>query len=232
MYNIETQQHCADATYHKSQITHLLWYKNGTILASGDDHGHAALWSVGLHCKISLLAAFSTTPAGPVSAMLFLESAAIPALSYSVTTGTCTDIYLGDSTGSHNKLYTVPTLSPLLGLFSHSMAGQLVLVAASGELFVYGNNAQDPKQWEQVVKLRIGAGIKSAGGESSLMVAWVAEHTLASASGQDSTVHMYNLETEDNYVLTIGAPSCPQAHNTGSDDKHAFLAAILASFQF
>ena len=202
--DIKTNDRSEDTTCHSCQITHLLWNATGTFLASADLQGAAALWKVDLHCKLSLLATFKTTPTGPVSAMLFDTSAAVSALYYSISAGTCTDIYSGSSNGACSKLYTVPTLSPLLGLFRNDNASQLVSVAASGELFVHASRAQESSQWELVMKLRIDAGVKSAGDKSKLMVAWVADHTLASASGQDSMVHMYNMETEDNYVLQIG----------------------------
>lgn len=182
----------------------MLWDTTGTFLASADAQGVAALWKVDLHCKLSLLATFKTTPPGPVSTMLFDTSAAVPALYYSISAGTCTDIYSGHSNAEYSKLYSVPTVSPLLGLFWYDNASQLVSVAASGEVFVHGSHAQEKGQWELVMKLRIDAGVKAAGDKSKPMVAWVADHTLASASGQDSMIHMYNMETEDNYVLQIG----------------------------
>ena len=36
---------------------------------------------------------------------------------------------------------------------------------------------------------------------AALFVAWVGGNTLASASQRDENVRMYNLDTEDNYVL-------------------------------
>lgn len=44
-------------------------------------------------------------------------------------------------------------------------------------------------------------------------VCWAAEHTLATASGKDSVVRMYNFETEDNYVLQVGNSSGVQGQN-------------------
>ena len=204
IHNIKTHDWSEDTKCHSCQVTHLLWDTAGSFLASADAQGVAVLWKVDLHCKLSLLATFKTTPSRPISAMLFDTSAAVPALYYSISAGTCTDIHSGNSSGEYSKLYTVPTMSPLLGLFWYDNASQLVSVAASGELFVHGSRAQETRQWELVMKLRIDAGVKSAGDKSKLMVAWVADHTLASASGQDSMIHMYNMETEDNYVLQIG----------------------------
>ena len=54
-----------------------------------------------------------------------------------------------------------------------------------------------------MMKLKIGAGIRAAG-ESTLMVAWIVDHILASASGQDDIIHLYDLETENNYILRTG----------------------------
>lgn len=124
-------------------------------------------------------------------------------VSYSISAGTCTDIYSADTSGQHNKLFAVPTLSPLLGLFWYQSAGQLVSVTASGELFVHGSSPADSQQWECMMKLKIGAGNRAVG-ESKLMVAWITEHILASASGQDDIIHLYDLETENNYILRTG----------------------------
>lgn len=200
------------------------------MLASGDHQGNAALWSLDTHCKLCLLAAFKAAPTGPISALLFHELAAIPALFYSVTTDTGTDVYLGDSKQDHSNLYSVPSPTALLGLFWCDVSSQLVTVAASGELFVHGTNAQAPDKWDLVVKLRIGAGVKSAAADSKLMVAWVAGHTLASASGQDGTIRMYNLETEDNYVLQIGRSIGSLSPFCLSTGANAAVAEDLADF--
>ena len=50
--------------------------------------------------------------------------------------------------------------------------------------------------------MKIGGGAAADG--PALMVAWVGSHTLASATGRDGIVRMYDLDTEDNYFLRIG----------------------------
>jgi len=45
-----------------------------------------------------------------------------------------------------------------------------------------------------------------------VQVCWAAEHTLATASGKDSIVRMYNFETEDNYILQVCRPAILIAH--------------------
>lgn len=204
LYNTQTQHVCKGKRYHTCKITQLLWNQAGAALASGDSQGNAALWSVDAHSKLCLLATFMATATGPVSSLLFDEAAAIPALFYSVSAATSTDIYAADSRHNHSTLFSIATPTPLLGMFLYEATSQLVSVTAAGELFVHGTTPQDPKQWQLAVKLRIGTGIKSAAGDSKLMVAWVAGHILASASGQDGAIHMYDLETEDNYNLQIG----------------------------
>ena len=45
------------------------------------------------------------------------------------------------------------------------------------------------------------AASEDAGKPAALFVAWLGGHTLASSSEREMNVRMYNLDTEDNYVL-------------------------------
>ncbi len=110
------------------------------------------------------------------------------------------DIYCADTGGHHSKLFTLDSSGPLLGLFWFGAKGQLVSVAKTGDLCIHGEE-EEGKGWQRVVKMKIGGG---AGPEGPALITWVGSHTLASASGRDDVVRMYDLETEDNYILRLG----------------------------
>ncbi len=70
---------------------------------------------------------------------------------------------------------------------------------------IHGSERNQP--WTNIVSMRLAAATaasEDADGPAALFVAWVGGHTLASASERDGLVRMYNLDTEDNYVLQAG----------------------------
>ena len=129
------------------------------------------------------------------------SSSEIGTVHYAVDTGKSLDIYSADTSGHHSKLFILDLISPLLGLFWYSAKQQLVSVIKTGDLFIHGEE-EAGRGWQQVVRMKIGGGTAPDG--PALMVAWVDGHTLASATGRDDIVRMYNLNTEDNYILRIG----------------------------
>ncbi|KAL3159993.1 hypothetical protein ABBQ38_010381 [Trebouxia sp. C0009 RCD-2024] len=118
-----------------------------------------------------------------------------------VHTGDSSDIYRADAGGHHKKVFTIESSSPLLGLYWYTSKRQLVSVSRTGELFLHGED-EGQDRWQQLVRLKIGGGAAPDG--PALMVAWVRGQTLASATGRDDAVRMYDLDTEDNYILRIG----------------------------
>ena len=120
---------------------------------------------------------------------------------YAVDTEKGTDFYCADTSGHHSRLWSLESSSPLLGLFWYSSKRQLVSVAQTGEMYIHGKE-EGQDSWQQIVTMKVGGGAAPNG--PALMVAWVGGHTLASANGRDATVRMYDLDSEDNYILHIG----------------------------
>lgn len=125
-------------------------------------------------------------------------------------TGKGSDIHRADTRGHHSKIFSLESRSPLLGLFWYSSGGQLVSVARTGDLYIHGEE-EGQDSWQQLVAMKIGGG--AAADSPALMIAWAAGQTLASATGRDGTVRMYDLDTEDNYILRIGK---------NDDEAHTF----------
>lgn len=135
---------------------------------------------------------------------------------YAVGNPKGSDIHCADTAGHHSKLFSLESSSPLLGLFWYGSKHQLVSVAKTGDLYIHGEE-EGHDSWQQLVMMKIGGGAAADG--SALMVLWVRGQTLASASGRDGTVRMYDLDTEDNYILRIGNNN-PQTH-TFNHANHA-----------
>ena len=129
------------------------------------------------------------------------SSGELATVHYAVETGKSVDIYSADTSGHHNQLFSLEENSPLLGLFGYGAKRQLVSVGKTGNMFIHGEEEAE-KGWQQIVRMKIGGGTAADG--PALMVAWVGGHTLASATGRDDIVRMYDLDTEDNYILRIG----------------------------
>ena len=125
---------------------------------------------------------------------------------YAVTANDSSDIYCADTGGHHGKIITLESNSPTLGLFWYGAKGQLVSIAKTGDFCIHGEE-EEGSGWTRVVKMKIGGGAGADG--PALMVAWVGSHTLASVSGRDDVVRMYDLETEDNYILRLGMSQAP-----------------------
>lgn len=122
-----------------------------------------------------------------------------------VDTGSSSDIYCADTGGHHSKVFSLESSSSLLGLFWYSPKCQLVSITQTGDLYIHGQE-EGQDLWQQLVRMKIGGGAAPNG--PALMVAWVGGQTLASATGRDGTVRMYDLDTEDNYILRIGKDRC------------------------
>lgn len=125
---------------------------------------------------------------------------------YAVTVNDSSDIYCADTGGHHGKVITLESNSPILGLFWYGAKGQLVSITKTGDFCIHGEE-EEGSGWTRVVKMKVGGGAGADG--PALMVAWVGSHTLASASGRDDVVRMYDLETEDNYILRLGMSRAP-----------------------
>lgn len=130
-----------------------------------------------------------------------------------VHTGSSSDIYRADTGGHHKKVFSIESSWPLLGLYWYVSKRQLVSVSRTGELCLHGQD-EGQERWQQLVRLKIGGGAAPDG--PALMVAWVGGHTLASATGRDDAVRMYDLDTEDNYILHVGKVHCEAPCATSS----------------
>ena len=120
---------------------------------------------------------------------------------YSVAVGDSSHIHCGNTDGHDSKIFCLESQTALLGLFWHAAKGQLVSVATTGDLCIHGEE-EEGRGWQQVVKMKIGGGAVPEG--PALMVAWVGNQTLASVSGRDDVVRLYDLDTDDNYILRLG----------------------------
>lgn len=150
---------------------------------------------------------------------------------YAVDNGKGSDIHCADTSGHHSKLFSLESNSPLLGLFWYSHKRQLVSVARTGDLYIHAEE-EGQDRWQQLVTMKIGGGAAADG--PALMVAWVGGQTLASATGKDGTVRMYDLDTEDNYILRIGkidtSAHTSNMHAGSTCVEHAGNAGILLHF--
>ena len=124
-----------------------------------------------------------------------------PAVVYYSVAGDSPDVYTADTAGHHNRIFTLEGNGTLLGLFWYEAKGQLISIAKTGDLCIHGEEEQE-KGWQRIVKMKIGGG--AAAGGPALMFTWAEGHILASANGRDDVVHMYDLNTEDNYILRLG----------------------------
>lgn len=126
---------------------------------------------------------------------------------YSVTVGDSSHIHCADTDGHHSETFCLESQAALLGLFWHAAKSQLVSVAKTGDFYIHGEE-EEGRGWQQIVKMKIGGGAGPEG--PALMVAWVGDQTLASASGRDDVVRLYDLDTEDNYILRLGVSQLGQ----------------------
>lgn len=123
-------------------------------------------------------------------------------------------------------MFSLESSGSLLGLYWYSSKRQLVSVTKASELFLHGE-VEGQTGWQQLVRLKIGGGAAADG--PALMVAWVGGQTLASATGKDDTVRMYDLDTEDNYILRIGtAHFDAYVFHNQRVTRHARVASSIA----
>ncbi|KAL0037487.1 hypothetical protein WJX79_010742 [Trebouxia sp. C0005] len=221
-----------DSKTHHSAVTCLEWNAQSSILASGDDKGHVGLWRLDSSSKPGLLMHFAAASPGPVTHILFGSSSGAESdtdkatVYYSVTVGDSSHIHCADTDGHHSETFCLESQAALLGLFWHAAKSQLVSVAKTGDFYIHGEE-EEGRGWQQIVKMKIGGGAGPEG--PALMVAWVGDQTLASASGRDDVVRLYDLDTEDNYILRLDDDIRSEMSATISSLSWSVAAGILSA---
>ncbi|KAA6420943.1 MAG: intraflagellar transport protein, partial [Trebouxia sp. A1-2] len=222
-----------DSKTHHSAVTCLEWNAQSSILASGDDKGHVGLWRLDSSSKPGLLMHFAAASPGPVTHILFGSSSGAESdtdkatVYYSVTVGDSSHIHCADTDGHHSETFCLESQAALLGLFWHAAKSQLVSVAKTGDFYIHGEE-EEGRGWQQIVKMKIGGGAGPEG--PALMVAWVGDQTLASASGRDDVVRLYDLDTEDNYILRLAAEHSRSCST--DDDIRSEMSATISSLSW
>ncbi|DBA86980.1 TPA: hypothetical protein ACH3X2_000362 [Trebouxia sp. C0005] len=175
---------------------------------------------------------FAAASPGPVTHILFGSSSGAESdtdkatVYYSVTVGDSSHIHCADTDGHHSETFCLESQAALLGLFWHAAKSQLVSVAKTGDFYIHGEE-EEGRGWQQIVKMKIGGGAGPEG--PALMVAWVGDQTLASASGRDDVVRLYDLDTEDNYILRLDDDIRSEMSATISSLSWSVAAGILSA---
>lgn len=86
----------------------------------------------------------------------------------------------------------------------------LVAVSQASTLTVHGCR-EGSSAWECHLTTKLATGGGAKGGP--LHVVWAGQHALALASDKDGVIRLYNLQTEENLILSLG--------------KHSFLTLLL-----
>ncbi|KAK9824666.1 hypothetical protein WJX72_012185 [[Myrmecia] bisecta] len=215
-----------DSKTHRAAISCLEWQSPGALLASGDACGRLGLWKVDSQMRPMSLVSYAGEANEAMSHVLFGTSTGAVLVYFATATATGTTVFSADDQGHKVRLYTVD--SQLAHLFMYQAKQQLVGVCTASQLYVHG--CEDDGKWEVIVKMKLAAG--SGEGTASLQVAWAGKHTLASASDRDVVVRMYNLKTEDNFVLHTDAPGTPATSKVASlsySHQSSTLAAATSS---
>ncbi|KAK3281449.1 hypothetical protein CYMTET_10767 [Cymbomonas tetramitiformis] len=204
-----------DKQTHSSAITCLEWSEDGSRLLTGDEGGKVGVWKtdargrpvpmVQYHerdAKITHICFRSVDPSDaasqpPEPPKEDGAAAELPAVIfyYGILTQEKGVVCQGDDKGHKGHLYEVDT--DLVALLYYKEKGALVALSRSSTLTVH---APKDSSWVSLVK----AKLPTMEGVSSLQVTWAGKHVLASASDKDSMVRMFNLNTEENFVLMMG----------------------------
>jgi len=209
-----------DTRTHKGAITTLAWSPDGTRLISGDSDGKVGTWKtdtqmrpvpvVQYHERDSSVTsiAFDTKRPSP-------EGEKVVTFYYAlVHTSGKGAVFFGDDKGHKGHLFDVD--SELMALLFSASKGSLVGISRQSIMTVH---ERVDEEWSNVIKMKLP--LSAGDGPSGMHVSWAGEHVLAMASEKDFLVRMFDLETEENFVLSMGESAGQQritslAFNTNS----------------
>ncbi|KAF5834048.1 WD40-repeat-containing domain protein [Dunaliella salina] len=230
-YNVEERRLEEDSKTHRRPVTHMMWSANGERLITTDEHGKLAMWKTDRQMRPLHVNSYEEAPGStigvatmgpaPVNESLGTTSCVV---FYGVNVQDTTVLKWANDQGQQGVMEEMPECAT--DLIYYAARDQLLVVGVSCTLYLLGRVDQD-SPWYPVTEMRFSSGTGEAA--LKLQVCWAAEHTLATASGKDGVVRMYNFETEDNYVIQVesaeGTPSQSPIVCLKSDLRYGMLAA-------
>jgi len=193
-----------DKQTHSASISSMHWSADGTRLLSGDDSGKVGVWKTDSRMRPVPLVQYQERDC-KVTHICFNENDAPKAtkedeekgLSFYYGTVTADDkasVFSGDDKG--HKAHAFDVDSEITNLLYYKSKNGVAVITRTSTLSVHVNNETG---WSTLNKVKL----PTMEGTTSLYSTWAGPNILASASDKDSLVRMFNLETEENFILTM-----------------------------
>eukprot|EP00873_Tetraselmis_striata_P011387 jgi/Tetstr1/431651/TSEL_021180.t1 len=172
-----------DSKTHRTKIIWLGWNDDGSRLVTVDQSGKVGVWKA-------------------ESGMKPLNGAEGESDSYvfyfATTENDRSSIWTIDDRGRKNMLYVVE--GALRALYYYAKREELVAVTMAANLVIHVKD--DEGKWGLHMKSKLASG--AGEGAASLQVCLAAGHYLVTASEKDSIVRIFDLDSEDNYIIAAG----------------------------
>jgi len=188
-----------DKATHGRAVSALQWSPDGSRLVTGDESGKVGVWKLDRLRPVPVVQyqeregrvnhlAFKTSDHAPAddAPCVFYFSLAAPDKGWVVE---------GDDRGNKAGVVELDGAAAALLYYEHKQA--VVALTDACTLVVHGKR---DGAWRSIVKVKL----PTMEGTSSMRMVWATEHVLASASDKDSMVRLFNLATEENFVLSMG----------------------------
>eukprot|EP00192_Tetraselmis_astigmatica_P000931 CAMPEP_0117694304 /NCGR_PEP_ID=MMETSP0804-20121206/27375_1 /TAXON_ID=1074897 /ORGANISM="Tetraselmis astigmatica, Strain CCMP880" /LENGTH=1395 /DNA_ID=CAMNT_0005507981 /DNA_START=130 /DNA_END=4318 /DNA_ORIENTATION=+ len=228
-----------DSKIHRSRVTLLQWSADGSRLITADETGKLGVWKVDSNMKPVNVISYNTE-SEVTHACYGVPTAAAEGESesnviyFSTKEADKTQLWCADDRGRRTGLYMID--GDLLALYFYAKKSELIGVTTQANLVIHTKD-EDGK-WGMHLKNKLASG--AGEGQSTLKVCLAAGHYLTSASEKDCFIRIFDLDSEDNYILSAVAESAVNTLKISSlrwSDKSGMLAAgtkdgLLCCFKY
>ncbi|GAQ77909.1 hypothetical protein KFL_000050460 [Klebsormidium nitens] len=216
-----------DTSGHKRPVSCMAWNAEGTRLVTGDQEGKLVVWKMDLRGKPTAVSRYAEKQDAVISHIRFDTCAAPPAdfvdpnlpppcppFYYAASSPGKGAICHADDRGKRVPAFEVDC--EVLAALYYPERNGMVVITASFTLTVHVRN---DSKWTPATKVKLN----KAPDVTALQATWAGAHLLALASDKDVSVHLTNLETEENSILEL--PAAVEKSKKGKKEA-AKIAAV------
>eukprot|EP00976_Prorocentrum_cordatum_P093892 1189576-Prorocentrum_minimum.AAC.2 len=196
-WNEQERRLSEDKQAHTAAITCMQWSADGSRLITGDAAGKIMVWKVERARPVPVVQyreqdgrithlCLSGEPHGEDPTHIFY---------YVSVVGEKVLVCQADDKGHKSHLFELDSEAATLMYYMEKAA--IVCLSQTSTLSVH---TKEGSNWKTKLKVKL----PTVEGTSSMQCVWAGTHVLATASNEDNMVRMFNLESEENFVLHLG----------------------------
>jgi intraflagellar transport protein 140 len=202
LWNEDQRQTREDKLLHKSPLTNITFSQDGSRMVTGDKKGTVGVWRT--HRGLTQVCSYKKD--GAVDQIVFCslimnQDQANNSNSLFFFGGQSGAVCLADDLKNCSEVCKVP--GSVKSILFHEKENSVIIITSHLLLVQFRLNLSEKLVPDRKVKLAVSGNI------DYLQTIWAGQGLLATVSGE-SMVRMFNIETDENYVLTLAEPCFKQ----------------------